>query len=131
MMELVNEISGGSEGKVVQAEVLKASLETLIILLSPFAPHISEELWSVLGNKGSVMDIPWPKYNEGAIKTEDVLIVIQINGKLRGKITLSAGAAEDEVKKGALEDERIKELIAGKAIRKVIVVKDKLVNIVV
>ncbi|MBI3353893.1 MAG: leucine--tRNA ligase, partial [Nitrospirae bacterium] len=122
---------GEGEKKANQASVMKAALEALITLLSPFAPHICDELWSVLGNKGSVMDIPWPKYNEGAIKTEDVLIVIQINGKLRGKITLSAGTAEEEVKKGALEDERIKELIAGKAIRKVIVVKDKLVNIVV
>ncbi|MFZ3089175.1 MAG: leucine--tRNA ligase [Nitrospirota bacterium] len=131
MMELVNEISGSGEKERVKAEVLKAALETLIILLSPFAPHISEELWSVIGNKGSVMDIPWPKYNEGAIKTEDVLIVIQINGKLRGKITLPAGTAEEEVKKGALADERIKEWVSGKAIKKVIVVQNKLVNIVV
>ncbi|MBI5181201.1 MAG: leucine--tRNA ligase [Nitrospirae bacterium] len=131
MMELVNEISGSGEKERVKTEVLKAALEALIILLSPFAPHICDELWSMLGNKGSVINIAWPKYNEDAIKAEEVLIVMQINGKVRGRINLPANTAEEDIKKTALSDERIKEWVAGKEIKKVNVVQNKLVNIVV
>jgi leucyl-tRNA synthetase len=131
MMELVNEISGSGEKGRVKAEVLKAAIEALIILLSPFAPHICDELWLMLGNKGSVINIAWPQYNEDAIKAEEMLIVIQINGKVRGRVNLPANTAEEDIKKTALADTKTKEWISGKEIKKVIVVQNKLVNIVV
>jgi leucyl-tRNA synthetase len=147
MMELVNEISGSGdikipsplvgegkgegEKKANQASVIKAALEALIILLSPFAPHVCDELWSMLGNKGSVINIAWPQYNQDAIKAEEMLIVIQINGKVRGRVNLPANTAEEDIKKTALADTKTKEWISGKDIKKIIVVQNKLVNIVV
>ncbi|MEK6680182.1 MAG: leucine--tRNA ligase [Nitrospirota bacterium] len=147
MMELVNEISGSGDIKIPSplvgegkgegekranhAPVMKAALEALIILLSPFAPHICDELWSMLGNKGSVINIAWPQYNQDAIKAEEMLIVIQINGKVRGRVNLPANTAEEDIKKTALADTKTKEWISGKEIKKVIVVQNKLVNIVV
>jgi leucyl-tRNA synthetase len=147
MMELVNEISGSGdikipsplvgegkgegEKKANQASVIKAALEALIILLSPFAPHICDELWLMLGNKGSVINIAWPQYNEDAIKAEEMLIVIQINGKVRGRVNLPANTSEEDIKKTALADTKTKEWISGKDIKKIIVVQNKLVNIVV
>ena len=102
-----------------------------LILLSPFAPHITEELWKILGNKESIHLQSFPKYNPELIKEKEITLVIQINGKLRDQIKVPADISEEEAKKLALESERIKKWINGKEIRKIIFVKGRLVNVVV
>jgi leucyl-tRNA synthetase len=100
-------------------------------MLSPFVPHLAEELWSRLGHKGSILQEPWPDYDESALQAESVTIVVQVNGKLRGKLSLSPDAAEAEVRKAAEADERIHANLQGKQVVKVIFVPGKLLNLVV
>ena len=102
-----------------------------LILLSLFAPHITEEIWEILGNKKSIHLEKWPEYNPEFIKEKEIELVIQINGKVRDKIKVSADIFENDAKKIALESEKIKKWIRKKEIRKIIFVKGKLVNIVV
>ena len=111
--------------------VVRESFETLILLLSPFAPHIAEEMWSLLGHSTSIIQVEWPEFNENLTKTEELLIVIQVNGKVRQRLLVSADASQEDIKSQALDDSKIKEQTMGKEIKKVIVVPGKLVNIVV
>ncbi len=130
-MELANEITAFEPASDEDLSVLKFSIENLILLLSPFSPHIAEELWEAAGNNPSVFEQPWPEWDEEAAKEEEIEMVVQVNGKLRARVMISAGTPDDEMKKLAIDDPRIKEIIGDKAIKKVIVVKGKLVNIVI
>lgn len=105
------------------------AFRTLLILLSPFAPHIAEELWHQLGYDYSIQLEPWVEYDASALQTEEMLIVVQVNGKLRGKIIVPVDAPEDEIKQKALADEKVKKYLNNE-VRKVIYVPGKLVNIV-
>ncbi len=109
---------------------LRKAIETMVLLLSPFAPHICEELWKILGNKPSIGQRDWPTYAPKAIIEEEILIVIQVDGRLRSRISVPAELDDEEIKEKTLADERIKKFISGKKIKKVIVVPKKLVNIV-
>ncbi len=109
----------------------RGAMEKFLILLSPFAPFITEELWSELGHKDSIFDQEWPKYNPEMIKEEEVELVVQVNGKLRDKIKVPADISEDEAKEKALASEKIKKYTDGKEVRKVVFVKGRLINIVV
>jgi len=104
--------------------------QLLIILLSPFTPHITEELWETLGNKESIFKQKWPKYNPEIAKEKEIELVIQINGKVRDRIKAPTDISEEDAKKIALESERIKKWTEGKEIRKIIFVKGRLINIV-
>lgn len=126
IMEYVNFLS-----ELDAANLTKKSIETLIVLLSPFAPHVAEEMWELAGNKPSIVGTTWPEYDAGAIVEDSVLIIIQINGKLRDKISVSLNAQEDEVKKLVLESEKVKKYIEGQNVRKIIFVPNKLINIVI
>jgi leucyl-tRNA synthetase len=108
----------------------RAVLETFVLLVSPFAPHLAEELWSILGHSASLAYEPWPRYDESLTRAEEIEVPVQINGKLRSKVTVPADSDEAALRAAALADERIKELIEGKQVRKIIVVPQKLVNIV-
>jgi len=105
--------------------------EPFVLLLSPFAPHLAEELWQALGHKETLAYEPWPTYDPALTKADEIEVPVQINGKLRSKVTVPVDIDKEALEKAALADERIQELIAGKQIRKVIVVPGKLVNIVV
>jgi leucyl-tRNA synthetase len=133
IMELVNEIYV-SEVKdpsgEVSKRVMREALETVVVLLSPFVPHFAEELWEALGQGESVMRRPWPDYDREAVQEDEILIVIQVNGKVRDRITIPASYGEEEVKGWALRSEKIQKLIGGKEIKRVILVPRKLVNIV-
>jgi leucyl-tRNA synthetase len=94
-------------------------------------PHLSQELWEALGNPGSVLETSWPTYSEEALAEDEILIVIQVNGKVRSRFNIAADADEEAIKAAALADDRIVERIADRPVRKVIVVQNKLVNIVV
>ncbi len=109
----------------------KKAFETLILLLSPYAPHISEELWETLGHKPSISSEKWPAYDEAKCVDESIEIVVQINGKLRSKLNLSPDATKEEILKCAKEDEKVKSWLDGKTVVKEIVVPGKLVNFVV
>jgi leucyl-tRNA synthetase len=133
IMELVNEIYG-SEAKNrdddVSRRLMREAIETTVVLLSPFVPHFAEELWEALGNKESVIQRAWPDYDPEAVLEDEVLIVVQVNGKVRDRITVPASYGEEEIKAWALKSERIQKLTEGKAIKRVILVPQKLVNIV-
>jgi leucyl-tRNA synthetase len=123
MMELSNHLTR-------QTARSRSVLRTFVLLLSPFAPHLAEELWQALGNKASLAYEPWPGYDESLLKADTLEIPVQINGKVRGKLTVPADADKAALEQAALMDEKIKSLLEGKSIRKVIVVPGKLVNIV-
>jgi len=132
IMELVNTLQAFEPKNSPQnAPVVKEAIESVVMLLAPFVPHFAEELWSMLAHDKGVDQSGWPAYDPAAAIDEELLIVVQVNGKLRGKVTVAASAAEDEVKGAALAEERVKPFIEGKSVRKVVYVPGKLVNIVV
>jgi len=106
-------------------------VDTIVLLLAPFAPHVTEELWHRRGHSGSVHHQPWPGFDAEMASREEVTVVIQINGRLRDRVVVPAGMAEDEIRELALDSERIKQRLAGREISRIVVVPDKLVNIVV
>lgn len=107
-----------------------AYIEGFVQLLAPIAPHIAEELWEILGNEGGISYVPWPTYDESALVESDVEIVCQINGKVRAKLMVPVDSSKEALEELALANEQVQEQIAGKTIRKVIAVPNKLVNIV-
>jgi leucyl-tRNA synthetase len=133
VMELVNEIYL-SEVKdredEISLRVLREAIEMVVVLLSPFVPHFAEELWEILGNGESILKHPWPDYDREAVVEDEILIVVQVNGKLRDRIMVPASYGEKEIKEWALKSERVQKLLEGKRIVKVILVPQKLVNIV-
>ncbi|MFI5072414.1 MAG: leucine--tRNA ligase [Terriglobales bacterium] len=138
IMELVNELYAAEENvarassppKAVPETLLAAVQRDLVLLIAPFAPYLAHELWEMLGEKGSLLRAPWPKYDPALAKEEEIEIPVQVNGKLRSLIVVPADASEETIRERALSDEKIKSLIAGKQIVKIIVVPGKLINIV-
>jgi leucyl-tRNA synthetase len=132
IMELVNLLSAQEPLDLdVSPEVLKRVLSTLVVMFSPMTPHIGEELWEMLGHSGGLVKQAWPAYSEELAREEQLEVIIQINGRVRGKILVESELGDDELGERALNDERIKVLLDGKQIAKTIVVPKKLVNIVV
>ncbi len=131
LMEFVNEVYSYDPVKEEDRKIFKFALKNFLILLSPFAPHIAEELWREIGQVDFILKQPWPKYHEELALEQMIELVVQINGKVRSKIMIPLGLSDEELKKIALEDEKIKQWLNGKEILKVITVKGKLVNIVV
>jgi len=115
----------------VRDEVYGFGIASLIQLLSPFAPHLADELWSMIGGEGSLVEQPWLDHDENYTKSKAATIVIQINGKVRSHIEVVGGLPEEKVKKMAFDDERVKRHLEGKNVRKTIYVPDKILNIVV
>ncbi|RJX18435.1 MAG: leucine--tRNA ligase [Ammonifex sp.] len=112
------------------AGVLREAAETILLLLAPFAPFLSEELWARLGHRGSIHRRPWPKYGPALLVQEKVTVVVQVNGKVRGRVILPAEAEPKEMEQEALREPRIRKILADKDVVKVITVPGKLVNIV-
>jgi leucyl-tRNA synthetase len=133
IMELVNAIVAFEPHMDAPraVEVLKAAFETTVVLLSPIVPHFAEELWEALGNGPGIQKIPWPAFREDSLKADEVVIVVQVNGKLRGRFMAESGADSEVLKKKALSDEQVARFVAGRAVKNIIVVPNKLVNIVV
>ncbi|MGA9391381.1 MAG: leucine--tRNA ligase [Candidatus Sulfotelmatobacter sp.] len=136
IMELVNalyarEESTAAESRSTPSVLLAEVQHDLVLLLAPFAPYLAHELWEMLGEEGSLLKAPWPKYDATLAKEDELEIPVQINGKLRSHIVVAADASEATILEVALADEKVKSLIAGKQVLKTIVVPGKLVNIVV
>ncbi|MEW6008602.1 MAG: leucine--tRNA ligase [Candidatus Omnitrophota bacterium] len=130
IMELVNEIYKKFTINSLQCTVCKEAVRVVVLLLSPIVPHICEEMWQMLGEKPPISTANWPVFEEAFIKTEILTIIIQIDGKLRSKIEAGVNIPDEEIKKMALNDEKIQKWIAGKRVKEVILVKHKLVNVV-
>jgi leucyl-tRNA synthetase len=134
IMELVNALylfRGEGLKDPLSRSVFSQTLETLLILLSPMVPHLVEELWAILGKEGGAQGQPWPSWDPGALSEDDRVLVVQVNGKVRSRLTVKVGAPEEEVMRQALEDPRIQEWLKGKEIVKTVVVQNKLINIVI
>ncbi|HOJ09066.1 MAG TPA: leucine--tRNA ligase [Clostridiales bacterium] len=134
VMELVNALYAYKE-KVAENKrnpfVIKEAIDSLIVMLAPFIPYVTEELWQSIGGEGSVHEQIWPSYDPEALVKDEVEIVVQINGRIKEKIMIPTGLDKDNTEKEALNTEKVKQLIEDKAVVKVIVVPEKLVNIVV
>ncbi len=133
VMELFNAMAllDGKNPGPAGAGVMRLAIESLTLMLAPIVPHIAEELWAALGNTQSILLASWPGWSEDAIERDEVLIVVQVNGKLRSRITAGIDADDEAVKQMALADENVRKFVQDRTVRKVIVVKNKLVNLVV
>jgi len=133
IMELVNGIYAYRElpADEQRPEALREAIESVVVLLAPFAPHLAEELWHLLGREGSVHEERWPDYDRDAVVVDEIEIVVQVNGKVRDRLTVAADAKEEEIRALAVELPKVKEFLNGKAVRKVVVVPGRLVNVVI
>ncbi len=132
LMILVNSLEKEyAKSATTKTHMRKEDYEKLLLILSPFAPHIAEELWQKLGNEQSIFLQTWPVADEKYLKDEEIEMVVQVNGKVRERLMVSPDVTEDEIKETALESEKVKIFTAGKEIKKVIFVPEKLINIVV
>ncbi len=130
-MELLNAIAKFADKTIQGQSVRREALESVVLMLSPIVPHICHALWTTLGHEVPVVDTRWPVVDEGALVQDSLSMVIQVNGKLRGKISVVVDALKEEIEVQALAEENVKRLTEGKTVRKIIVVPKKLVNIVV
>ncbi|WP_281184007.1 leucine--tRNA ligase [Trichlorobacter lovleyi] len=131
VMELMNTLQGARLNTPQAAAVMKEALELVVIMLAPFVPHITEELWQLLGHTTPLSATTWPAWDSEAVLDEELLVVVQVNGKLRSKLSVAVGIDEEAIKQLALADDKVKVFTDGLQIRKVIYVPGKLVNIVV
>ncbi len=148
LMELVNALyafsegtalgtpgrSGPPDGAVESPETLAAvreALDALVVMLSPFVPHVTEELWQMLGHEAGLELVQWPSFDEAVAKADAVVVPVQINGKVRARLTVSADATEDELRALALADAAVRTHTDGRTVRKVVVAKGPLVSLVV
>jgi leucyl-tRNA synthetase len=129
IMELTNELY--AKENELSAAVQQQVVRDLTLLLSPFAPHIVEELWSLLGQTGPVLDVAWPRADPALLTEDTVPVIVQVNGKLRDRLDLPKGLGNDELALRAQQTDKVRPLLEGKTIVKVITVPDKLVNFVV
>ncbi len=135
IMELVNEVLPFAEQGVGERGARRAAfseaLEHMVVLLSPFAPHLADELWESLGHEGFLYRHPWPAYDAEIARQDEITVVVQVNGKVRDRMTVAAGLGEEELREAALERPKIAAILGGKAVVKSVVVPGKLVNFVV
>jgi len=131
VMELMNTLQGARLNSPQAAAVMKEALELVVTMLAPFVPHITEELWQSLGHATPLSATAWPAWDREAVVDEELLVVVQVNGKLRSKLSVAVGIDEEAIKQMALADDKVKVFTDGMQIRKVIYVPGKLVNIVV
>lgn len=131
LMELVNELGGFQPEDDGEWAVFRHAIETVLLLLSPFSPHIAEELWEAVGNTPSILQREWPEWDEEIAKEEEIELVIQVNGKVRAKVMVPEGLTDEDIKGRSLSEPKIREILDGKTARKIFVVKGRLVNIVI
>ncbi|MBU4262235.1 MAG: leucine--tRNA ligase [Proteobacteria bacterium] len=134
VMELTNtlyNLYGENSAEKPQNEVIKESVEAIILLLCPMVPHFCEELWQRLGHDTNLSHTPWPAFDPEAAKEDSITLIVQVNGKVRSRLQVEVDCDEENLKEMTLNDDKVQKFINGKTIRKIVVVKNKLVNIVV
>ncbi len=132
MMELVNDLYRAKETARTSEEfsVIREAVESLLVMLSPFVPHITQELWEILGNKEVLFNVPWPDYDAGWAEEQEVTIAVQVNGKLRSTITVSKDTEQPDVEAKAMSEPNVKRFLEGATLKKVIYVPNKILNII-
>jgi leucyl-tRNA synthetase len=133
IMELFNAVAVQAQNSAAAdsgGPVIKRALETILILLYPFVPHAASELWEGLNKETALDNVSWPAYSDEALEQEKLLIVVQVDGKVRGKITVPADASGESIESEAMADPKVKAFLAGKEVRRVVQVPRRLVNIV-
>jgi len=131
LMEFANALLKAKQTPVYGTDAWEEAIETLLLLLAPCCPHIAEELWARTGRPYSIHQQTWPEFNAELAAAEVITLIVQINGKVRARIEVSADIGEEEAKATALADENVQRHIGGKEVRKVIYVPGRLVNVVV
>jgi leucyl-tRNA synthetase len=129
-MELLNDLSRFDHRSRAGHAIMQEALESIVLMLSPIVPHIAHTLWYALGHADAVVDRPWPRPDEAALERNSFELVVQVNGKLRGHIQVSADSDDAQVEEAALANENVRRFIQGKTVRKVVIVPQRLVNIV-
>jgi leucyl-tRNA synthetase len=130
VMELLNDVAKHNSAETQSVAVRHEALTSAVLLLSPIAPHICHALWQALGYSESVADARWPAVDEKALVRSSITLVLQVNGKVRGKIEVAADISKQDIEKIALADKNVQRFIEGSTIRKIIVVPGRLINIV-
>jgi leucyl-tRNA synthetase len=131
VMELMNSLTKFNDTSPQGRAVTQEALEMVVLMLSPIIPHACHALWNELGHAGAIIDQPWPKVDAQALTQDTIEIVVQVNGKLRGRVNIAAKATEAEARGAALNDENVSKWIEGKEVRKFVYVPGKLINIVI
>ncbi len=130
IMELLNNLSKAKDTPQIRA-IVQEALEAVVLMLAPIVPHITQNLWQALGHSESILDVKWPQADKTALVRDELQMVVQVNGKVRGKITVAADADKKTIEQMALNEPKVQQFTAGKTIKKVIVVPKKLVSVVV
>jgi leucyl-tRNA synthetase len=134
IMELFNAMSAAAQDQAVFENgraLIKEAFETIVILLAPFVPHITSELWQRLGHAGRLEQVAWPQFSPEALEEETLLIVVQVNGRIRAKVTAPADATQERIEALALADPKVLSFLNGQKIRRTVYVPGRLLNIVV
>jgi leucyl-tRNA synthetase len=121
----------GQSERAGTVAVLKEAVEALVRMLSPFTPHMAEELWEMLGHTGGIVAAGWPEFDEAVAKAEEIVVPVQVNGKLRARLTVPADTADDRLRELALAEPAVQRHLEGKTVRKVVVAGGRLISIVV
>ena len=130
-MELMNTLSRCDDDSEQGRAVMQEALDAVVLMLSPIVPHITHTLWAALGHQQAVVDSAWPSVDESALVQASIALVVQVNGKVRGKINVAPGASREVIEAAVMDEDNVQKFIADKAVRKIIVVPGKLVNVVV
>ncbi|MGB6068606.1 MAG: leucine--tRNA ligase [Desulfomonilaceae bacterium] len=135
VMEMSNELGRVTSEETDRhpdvATAMHEAVRVVVVLLSPFVPHIAEELWEVLGEEPGLVRVPWPSFDPALLEQDQIVIVVQVNGKKRGEIAVPSDASEDEIKKAAMAEGNVTKFLGGKQVRKTVLVPGKLLNLVV
>jgi leucyl-tRNA synthetase len=131
IMEFVNVLYKYKDAGNINAALVRRALEDLILILSPFTPHICEELWEQTGHAETIYGAPWPAYDEAALALDEIEIAVQVNGKVKGKLNVASGLDRDGLLAAVTESGLLERLVAGREVVKIIPVPGKLVNVVV
>jgi leucyl-tRNA synthetase len=129
-MELLNELGRGDDTSMQGRAVMQEALEAVVLMLSPIVPHITHALWKALGGKPAVVECCWPVCDRDALVQEELSLVVQVNGKVRGKVNVPADATREAIEARVLEEANVRKHLEGKPVKKIIVVPGKLVNVV-
>jgi len=130
-IELINALYKFEDDTPQGRAVMQEALEAVVLMLAPIVPHIAHAAWQALGHSGAVLDVPWPEADATALVRDVVELVVQVNGKLRGRISMAASASKNEIEQAALAEENVRRFVENKAVKKIVVVPGRLVNVVV
>jgi leucyl-tRNA synthetase len=131
IMELMNALGRAEDRSAQGRAIMHEALEAVVLMLAPITPHVCHVLWRELGHAEDVIDARWPEHDPGALVQHSVEIVVQVNGKLRGRVSVAADASREAIEQAALAEPNVQRFVEGQAVKKIVIVPGKLVNVVV